>query len=168
MMAEQKATFSERLNRISAGQQFEHEDLVGLRTQKRFVQDFGNKPKRPKRTFVDYVMIPVAFAAGALAVLLGRLTYFHLVQFSGLPEAFYDLGGRGMVLFAMITAIVMILIFQLATRSRMQSLALGFALMHFGEAAVASTAPAFWADLFSADYVAAVSSGEIKTAAVHG
>ena len=37
-------------------------------------------------------------------------------------------------------------------------LALGCVLMHFGEAAVASTAPTLWSEMFSPEYVAAVSA----------
>lgn len=159
MVADQKNAFAERINRIQAGKQFEHEDVVGLRTQKQYKKKFGDKAKKPKRSFVDRLMVLVAFLSGATAVLLGRLAYFHLSKIAGLPEAFYDLGGRGMALFALVLALVLTVIFHLATRSRFQSLALGFALMHFGEAAMASSAPQFWAEIFSADYVAAVSNG---------
>ena len=78
-------------------------------------------------------------------------------KISGLPEAFYDLQGRGMALFALVLAGILIVIFGLSTRSRLQSLALGCALMHFGEAAAASTAPHLWAEMFSPEYVAEVS-----------
>ncbi len=160
MVAGQKEAFAARLNRIGAGKQFEHEDLIGQRTQKKFKQKFGDKPKKPKRTFLDQVMVLVAFLSGISAVLLGRLAYFHMSKISGLPEAFYDLHGRGMALFALVLALILIVIFQLATRARLQSLLLGCVLMHYGEAAVAATAPQFWADMFSADYVAAVSGSE--------
>lgn len=158
MVADQKTAFATRLDRIGAGKQFEHEDLVGLKTQKQYAKMFAEKSKRPKRTFMDQVMVLVAFLSGVLAVLLGRLAYFHLSKILGLPEAFYNLQGRGMALFALVLALILIVIFQLSTRSRLQSLALGCALMHFGETAVASTAPQLWAEMFSADYVAAVSA----------
>lgn len=163
MVVDQKAAFAQRLDRISSGKQFEHEDLVGQRTQKLYAKKFGDKSKKPKRSFLDRIMVLVAFVCGAAAVVLGRLAYFHLSQVSGLPEAFYNLGGRGMAIFALLLALILTLVFHLATRSRFQSLALGFALMHFGEAAMASNAPQLWADLFSADYVAAVSNASLST-----
>jgi hypothetical protein len=167
-MVDQKAAFAERLKRINSGQQYEHEDVIGTMTQKRYIEKYGDRAKKPKRTFMDNLMVVVAFLSGASAVLLGRLAYFHLSKFSGLPEAFYDLGGRGMALFALILALILIVILHLSTRSRLQSLALGFVLMHFGEAAMASTAPTLWAELFSADYVAAVSvSGANIASASH-
>ena len=78
MVADQKTAFATRLDRIGAGKQFEHEDLVGLKTQKQYAKMFAEKSKRPKRTFMDQVMVLVAFLSGVLAVLLGRLAYFHL------------------------------------------------------------------------------------------
>ena len=158
MVADQKSAFAARLGRISTGKQFEHEDLVGQTTQKKFAKMFAEKSKKPKRTFLDRVMVLVAFLSGVSAVLLGRLAYFHLSKIAGLPDAFYNLQGRGMALFALVMALILIVIFGLATRTRLQSLALGCALMHFGEAAVASTAPQLWAEIFSADYVAAVAA----------
>ena len=158
MVADQKSAFADRLGRISSGKQFEHADLVGQKTQKKFAKMFAEKAKKPKRTFLDRVMVLVAFLSGVSAVLLGRLAYFHLSKIAGLPEAFYNLQGRGMALFALVMALILIVIFGLATRTRLQSLALGCVLMHFGEAAVASTAPQLWAEMFSADYVAAVSA----------
>jgi len=161
MLADQKLAFAERLNRINAGKQFEHEDLVGVRTQKKFEKKFGAKAKKPKRSFLDRVMVLVAFVSGASAVMLGRLAYFQLSKMQGLPDGFYALGGRGMALFALVLALVLTLIFQLGTRARIQSLVLGFALMHFGEAAMASSAPQIWSEIFSPDYVAAISHASL-------
>ena len=158
MLLDQKTAFEARLNRIGSGKQFEHADLVGQSTQKKYAKMFADKAKKPKRTFMDRVMVLVAFASGISAVLLGRLAYFHLSKISGLPEAFYDLHGRGMALFALVLALILIVILGLSTRGRLQSLALGCLLMHFGEAAVASTVPDLWVEIFSADYVAAVAA----------
>ncbi len=167
-MLDQKAAFAERLNRIGSGMQFEHEDVIGTMTQKRYIAKYGERNKKPKRSFLDRIMVLVAFLSGATAVLLGRLAYFHLSKMSGLPDAFYNLGGRGMALFALILAMILIVVLHLSTRSRLQSLALGFVLMHFGEAAMASTVPTLWVELFSADYVAAVSAdGTIAGIAAH-
>lgn len=152
----QKADFAARINRINAGKQFEHADVIGHHTQSAYKKKFGDKNKKPKRTLRDRLMVLVAFLCGVSSVLVGRLIYFNLTKFSGLPESFYSLQGRGMAVTALILALILIVVFQLFTRSRLQSLALGCALMHFGEAAVASTAPHFYATLFPADYVAAV------------
>ncbi|MEZ5886534.1 MAG: hypothetical protein R3D56_06610 [Paracoccaceae bacterium] len=153
---DQKAAFAERLKRIGTGQQFEHADVVGYQTQKAWNRKYGEKAKRPKRSFADRLMILIAFLCGAAAVLSGKLGYFYLSKLSGLPEAFYGLNGRGMALFALVMALILIVVFQLFTRGRLQSLALGCALMHFSEAAVAQTAPEFYAEIFSAEYVATV------------
>jgi hypothetical protein len=124
MAMDQKAAFADRLNRIKAGQQFEHADLVGHQTQVAYKKIHGDKARKPKRTPVEKLMVLVAFLSGISAVLLGRLAYFHLSKISGLPEAFYDLQGRGMALFALVLAGILIVIFGLSTRSRLQSLAL--------------------------------------------
>ncbi|MFO1176340.1 MAG: hypothetical protein U1E48_14265 [Paracoccaceae bacterium] len=157
-MVDQKAAFAERLKRISAGQQFEHADVVGHQTQKAYNRKFGEKAKKPKRSFLDRMMVLVAFLSGASAVVLGRLAYFQMSKISGLPQAFYDLHGRGMALCALILALVLIVIFHLSTRARLQSLALGCLLMHFGEAAVASSEPQLYSQIFPPDYVKAVAT----------
>lgn len=157
-MVDQKAAFADRLKRISAGQQFEHADVIGFQTQKAYNRKFGDKAKKPKRSFLDRIMVLVAFLCGASAVILGRLAYFQMSKITGLPPAFYDLQGRGMALCALILALVLILIFQLATRARLQSLALGCLLMHFGEAAVASSEPQLYSQIFPPDYVKAVAA----------
>jgi hypothetical protein len=153
---DQKAAFAERLKRINAGRQYEHEDVVGYQTQKRYERKFGGVKKRPKRSFADFMMIPIAFFCGILAVFGGRLAYFHLSQLQGMPEAFVDLGGRGMILFALVMAGLFTALFHLSTAARMQALALGCVMMHFGEGAVAATAPELWSEMFSPDYVAEV------------
>ncbi len=150
---DQKSAFAERLQRINAGKQFEHEDVVGFRTQKRFDKIKARRPKNP-RSFGQKMMILVAFLAGASAMLLGRMTYYHLAQLDGLPEAFYDLQSRGMILFALVIAGILAMALQLMTKGRMQALALGCALMHFGESAAAASMPTLWAEMFSPEYAA--------------
>lgn len=157
---DQKLAFEQRVKRIGAGKQFEHADVIGRQTQAEWKRRHGTKSKRPPRSFAEKLMVLVAFFCGAGAVLLGRLIYFQMSKITGLPEAFYDLGNRGMMLFALIVAMMLILMFQLFTRGRLQSLALGCLLMHFGEAAVAQQAPQFWAEFFPADYVAAVAGAD--------
>ncbi|MBS0572518.1 MAG: hypothetical protein JSS08_04565 [Proteobacteria bacterium] len=157
-MVDQKAAFAERLKRISAGQQFEHADVVGHQTQKAYNRKFGDKAKKPRRSLLDRFMVLVAFLCGASAVLLGRLAYFQMSKITGLPQAFYDLQGRGMALCALILAMVLIVIFHLSTRARLQSLALGCLLMHFGEAAVASSEPQLYSQIFPPDYVRAMAT----------
>lgn len=159
MVADQKAAFSQRLARISAGQQFEHPEIIGAHTQQAYDRIYGDKAKKPRRTFAEKMMVLVAFLCGISAVLLGRLAYFHLSKIAGLPKAFYELQGKGMALAALIVALTLIVMFGLSTRGRLQALALGCVLMHFGEAAVASTAPTLWSEMFSPEYVAAVSTG---------
>ncbi|OYX41692.1 MAG: hypothetical protein B7Z02_14850 [Rhodobacterales bacterium 32-67-9] len=153
---DQKSIFSERLKRIQSGKQFEHVDVIGHSTQKRYNKIFGKKNQKPKRTFADKLMVLIAFLCGMSAVLVGRVAYFHLSKLDGLPPAFYDLGNRGMVLFSFVLAMILILIFHLSSRSRFQALLIGAVVMHYGEAAVASNAPEFWSQLFSADYAAAM------------
>ncbi len=159
MQFDQKAVFAERLKRIQSGKQFEHADVIGHSTQKRYNKVFGLKPgakKKPKRTFADKVMVLIAFLCGMSSVLIGRVAYFHLSKIEGLPPAFYDLGTRGMVLFTFVLAMILIVIFHLSNRSRFQALLVGCVVMHYGEAAVASNAPEFWSHIFSADYAAAM------------
>lgn len=154
MANQQKTAFAARLKRIEAGQQFEHADLAGKATHKAYNRKFGTKPAKPKRTLADKLMVVIAFLCGMSAVLVGRMAYFHLAQIEGLPKAFYDLGTRGMYLFAFVLALVLILIFHLSSRARIQALVVGCVVMHFGEAAVASNAPVVWSQLFSAEYAA--------------
>jgi hypothetical protein len=151
---DQKALFSERLKRINSGKQFEHADVVGHNTQMRYNKIAARRPKSP-RTFGQKLMILIAFLSGILAVLIGRITYYHLSRIEGLPDAFYDLESRGMFLFALITAGILTISFHLSTKGRMQALALGCVLMHFGESAAAATLPDLWAEMFSPEYAAA-------------
>lgn len=152
----QKAAFSERLKRIQSGQQFEHADVVGHSTQVRFNKILKSRPKRQPRSFVEKLMVIIAFFSGMLAVLIGRVAYFNLAKIEGLPDAFYDLQQRGMILFAFILAGLLMVAFHLATRQRFTALLVGCIVMHYGEVAVASNAPELWAQIFSADYAAAL------------
>jgi hypothetical protein len=153
----QKAAFADRLKRINSGKQYEHADIVGHDTQKRYNKIAKGRPKHA-RTFGQKVMIVVAFGAGITAMLAGRLAYYHLSKIDGLPEAFYDLQSRGMFLFAIIIAGILTVTLHLSTKGRMYSLAMGCALMHFGESAAAATMPALWDEMFSPEYRAAVVS----------
>ncbi len=150
-MLDQKTVFAERIKRINAGKQFEHADVVGHVTQKRFNQRLALRPKK-KRSHMDNLMALVAFLAGGSSVFLGRLAYFHLSQMQGLPEAFYDLQNRGMLLIAGVIAGLLVVLFHLSTRVRMQALALGCVAMYFGEAAAAATAPDLWAKMYSPEF----------------
>lgn len=152
--ADQKSAFQARLQRIQTGQQFEHVDVVGKSTHKAYKRKFGDKPKKPKRSFADNLMVVIAFVCGMSAVLLGRLIYFNMSKMSGLPDAFYDLGSRGMLLFAFILAGILMALLHLFTKQRFMALMVGCVVMHYGEAAVASNAPQLWSNIFSADYAA--------------
>lgn len=154
MTFDQKSAFAARLSRIQAGQQFEHVDVLGKATHKAYKRRFGAKPQKPKRSLGDRLMVLIAFLSGITAVLVGRMAYFHLAQVEGLPKAFYDLGTRGMYLFALVLALVLTVLFHLSSRARIQALLLGCVVMHYGEAAVASNAPGMWSQLFSAEYAA--------------
>jgi hypothetical protein len=154
---DQKTLFSERLKRINSGKQYEHADVVGHSTQKRYNKLAARRPKNP-RTFGQKLMILIAFLCGILAVLIGRVTYYHLSRIEGLPDAFYDLGSRGMFLFAVIIAGILTACLHLSTKGRMQALILGCVLMHFGESAAAATLPDLWAEMFSPEYAAAMIS----------
>ena len=151
---DQKSAFAARLGRIQSGKQFEHEDLIGLDTQKRYTKKFGKKAQKPKRSFGDNLMVLIAFLSGMSSVVAGRFAYFKLSHIEGLPPAFYDLGARGMVLFAFVLAMILIVIFHLTSRTRFQALLLGCVVMHYGEAAVAASAPHVWAQIFSEEYAA--------------
>lgn len=159
-VVDQKAAFAERVRRINSGGQFEHQDIVGYRTQKLYEMKAGPKLKqRRQRTFADRVMVVVAFLSGIAAVLLGRLAYFYMSRIEGMPEAFVTLGGKGMLLSALVVATSLAALLHLSTKGRMPALILGCGLMYFGESAVAATAPEVWGELFSPDYVAAVAGG---------
>jgi hypothetical protein len=156
MTNHQKTAFAERLKRIQSGRQFEHADVVGHSTQVKFNKILKSRPKRQRRTFAEKLMVVIAFFSGMLAVLIGRVAYFNLAKLEGLPKAFYDLEQRGMLLFAFVLACILMVMFHLSTRQRFPALLVGCIVMHYGEAAVASNAPEFWAQLFSADYAAAL------------
>lgn len=155
-VAEQKSAFQARLQRIQTGKQYEHADVLGKATHKAFKRKFGDKPKRPKRTFAEKLMVVIAFLCGMSAVLLGRILYFNMAKMQGLPDAFYDLGSRGMILFAFIIAGLLMVLLHLFTKQRFASLMVGCVVMHYGEAAVASNAPELWSQVFSADYAASM------------
>lgn len=152
-MLDQKSAFQERIQRINSGKQFEATDVIGKATQKRFNQRLALRPKK-RRCLADNLMVLVGFLSGAAAVFLGRLAYFHLSQVQGLPEAFYDLQNRGMMLFALVLAGIMVVMFHLSTRTRMQALVAGCAVMYFGETAVAATVPDLWSKIYSPAYTA--------------
>lgn len=152
--ADQKTAFQSRLQRIQSGKQFEHADIIGKATQKAYTRQFGDKPKKPRRTVAEKLMVLVAFLCGMGAVLLGRVLYFNMSRMEGLPDAFYDLGSRGMILFALIIAGLMTALLHLFTRQRVAALVVGCVVMHYGEAAVASNAPELWSNIFSAEYAA--------------
>lgn len=151
---DQKAAFQERLKRINAGKQFEHEDVVGYRTQTAYNRRAATKAKKPRRTLGDRIMVLVAFAAGLSSVLLGRMIYFHAASIQGLPDAFYDLGGRGMILGALVVAGILSMALHLTVKGRLPALVLGCLAMQFGEASAAARAPELWTQLFSAEYAA--------------
>jgi hypothetical protein len=152
--AEQKSAFQDRLHRIQAGVQYEHADVIGKATQKAFKRKFGDKPKKPKRTFAEKLMVVIAFLCGMSSVLLGRVLYFNMAKMQGLPDAFYDLGSRGMILFALVIAGLLMVLLHLFTKQRFTALMVGCVVMHYGEAAVASNAPELWSQVFSAEYAA--------------
>ena len=153
-VAEQRSAFQARLQRIQTGTQYEHADVLGKATHKAFKRKFGDRPKRQKRSFAEKLMVVVAFLCGMAAVLLGRILYFNMAKMQGLPDAFYDLGSRGMILFAVIIAGLLMALLHLFTKQRFASLMIGCVVMHYGEAAVASNAPELWSQVFSADYAA--------------
>lgn len=154
LAADQKSAFHARLQRIQKGQQFEHAEVLGKATHKAYKRSFGTKPKKPQRTFADNLMVLIAFLCGMSAVLLGRVIYFKMSKMQGLPEAFYKLEDRGMMLFALILAGTMMALLHLFSKQRFSALLIGCVVMHYGEAAVASNAPEFWSSMFSADYAA--------------
>lgn len=151
----QKESFAARIQRINAGHQYEHEDIVGYQTQTRYNALKGPKDKKKaERSKSDRVMVLVALIAGIGSVLGGRLAYFHLAQMEGLPKAFYNLEGRGMILASLLFAMILIVALRLSTGGRMKALAVGCLLMHFSEAPIAANAQDVWSSLFSPEYAA--------------
>lgn len=157
-VGDQKQAFQDRLKRINSGRQYEHEDVVGFRTQKAYERKRAPLLKRPRRTLGQRLMVIVAFLSGATALLLARIAYFHLSQIEGMPEAFVNLGGRGVILLTLVIAGILTVLLHLSTRGRMQALALGTVLMNFGEPSVAVQAPALWDGMFSPEYRAEVTA----------
>ncbi|MFN0114375.1 MAG: hypothetical protein ACKVPY_06840 [Paracoccaceae bacterium] len=156
-MQDQKGAFAERLKRINAGHQYEHQDVVGFRTQKLYEVKYSARDKRRGgRGPANLLMILIAFLSGIVAVVAGRLIFFHLSQMDGMPESFAQLGGKGMLLSALVVAGILTALLHLSTKGRMPALLVGCMAMHFGEAAVAANAPQLWAEMFSSEYVAAV------------
>ncbi|MCU9846602.1 hypothetical protein OEZ60_01100 [Defluviimonas sp. WL0024] len=153
---DQKAAFAERLNRINRGCQFEHADVIGHHTQRHYNKIAARLAKQPQRSFSGTVLISIAFLCGMTAVLAGRVSYFHLAKTEGLPPAFYDLGERGMALFAFVLAALFFLFLPLSTRPRIMALLAGCLLMHYGEIAVAANAPEVWSQIFSPEYAASL------------
>ena len=92
---DQKTVFTERLRRIDKGKQIEPEGVIGRKFQKKYEHKFGVKAQRERQSTRNAFVLLIAIALGALAMLCGRLGYFHLSKLEGLPEAFYDLQGRG-------------------------------------------------------------------------
>ena len=56
---DQKAEFAQRLQRIRAGRQFEHADVIGYQTQKAWDRKYGEKMKRPRRSFASTTASPL-------------------------------------------------------------------------------------------------------------
>lgn len=151
---DQMNSFNDRVKRISAGRQYEHEDIVGHQTQTAWNRRAAHSARRPKRTFADRIMKWVALAAGAGSVMAGKLAYFHAAQIEGLPKAFYDLGGRGVLLATFVIAATLAMVLRLGVRGRAGMLILGVAGMYYGEGLVALARPDLWSMLFSPDYAA--------------
>jgi len=153
-MLDQKMAFDQRLKRISKGKQVEAPDVVGHRIQKRYVKKYGTKAERSRRPFRDGMMLIYSILGGAGALLGGRLVYFHATQFDGLPEAFYKLEGKGVLLATLVLAAIFVVFLGVQGKGRIPALCVGLMLMYFGEAAVAANATALWAELFSPEYAA--------------
>ncbi len=151
-MLDQQAVFAERIGRIAAGRQFEHEDLVGYQTQTAYNRRAARVAKRPKAGFSGRIMKMVALAAGAGSVVLGKMAYFHLSQVQGLPKSFYDLEMRGMVLATLLTAAILTAVLRLNVQGRLALVVMGLAAMFYGEGLVALAQPGLWGALFSPEY----------------
>jgi len=151
-MLDQQMVFAERLRRINAGRQFEHEDLVGHQTQKAYDTRAARMAKRPQATFGGKVMKLVALAVGAGSLILGKLSYFHLTQIEGLPNSVYDLGIRGVILATLLIAAILTALLRLNGQGRIVLVAVGLAAMYYGEGLIALAQPDLWGALFSPAY----------------
>lgn len=157
-IVEQQSVFADRVKRINAGRQYEHEDVIGYRTQTAFNVRHAYQKKNPRRSFGERIMVTMSFTSGVAAVLLGRMAYFHASQIEGLPKAFYSLEGRGMFLASLIIAGILIIVLQLSVKGRMAAMLLGIMAMHYGEATLAVAAPQLWSGLFSSEYAAKIAT----------
>jgi hypothetical protein len=155
-MLDQQSVFNERVQRIAAGRQYEHEDIVGFRTQSAYNSRAKALSRRPPVTLRDKLMKWVALVVGAGSVLGGKLTYFHAAQIDGLPQAFYDLEHRGMALAVFLIGATLTMVLHLGAKGRMGMLILGLAAMYYGESLIALAQPDLWAGLFSPEYAASM------------
>ncbi|HPE25289.1 MAG TPA: hypothetical protein P5036_15760 [Albidovulum sp.] len=155
---DQKTVFTERLRRIDKGKQIEPEGVIGRKFQKKYEHKFGVKAQRERQSTRNAFVLLIAIALGALAMLCGRLGYFHLSKLEGLPEAFYDLQGRGVAIIVGILLAFLMAFFGLYGKGRVPALLCGCALMYFGEAAVAANATELWARIFSPEYAQAMAA----------
>lgn len=153
-MMEQKAAFDSRIKRIATGKQVEAEGVVGHKMQKRYEKKYGTRADRNRRPLRDGFMLIYSFVAGAGALLGGQLIYFHASKIEGLPESFYKLEGKGVLIATLVLAAILIVFLGVQGKNRIPALALGLMLMYFGEAAVAANATALWAEMFSPEYAA--------------
>ena len=151
-MLDQKIAFDQRLKRISTGKQVEAADVVGHRIQKRYEKKYGTRAERNRRPIRDGMMLIYSLIGGAGALLGGRLIYFHASKFEGLPESFYKLEGKGVLLATLVLVAILVVFLGVQGKGRMPALFAGLMLMYFGEAAVAANATDLWAQLFSPEY----------------
>lgn len=158
----QEKSFSQRLERIANGSQFEHEELVGSQTYRALKEKNARKPKR-KRSLRDQLMVPVAFALGCCSAVIGRLAYLTVVTFDGLPPAVYKLEDKGIYLAMLLTALMIIVTFRFFSLSRVQYLALGCVVMVFGEGGMVKHLP----EVYKQMPVSYVQSVEASAAALN-
>ncbi len=157
-MVDQQTVFAERIRRINAGRQYEHEDIVGHQTQTAYNRRAARKAKNPGATVSGRMMKLVALAVGAGSLLLGKLSYFHLAQIEGLPKSFYDLEMRGTILATFLIAAILTASLRLNIRGRLIMVGLGLAGMYYGEGLIALARPDLWGALFSPDYASEMAS----------
>lgn len=157
-MLDQQAVFSERIRRINAGRQFEHEDIVGHQTQTAYNRRAARAAHSPKATIPGRLMKLVALVAGAASLVLGKMAYFHLARIEGLPKSFYDLEMRGMILATLVIAALLTAVLRLNVRGRLMMVLLGLGGMYYAEGLVAMAQPELWGMLFSPDYASEMAS----------
>lgn len=170
----QQQVFKDRLSRISTGgvNTTHHvyigpveEAVSGKKTKGHAVKENGVVLQGP--SFIGQVLrLPIALAAGALAVLGGRAAEFHLPQLPiELPPEVLDLAGMGLlqVPLALIALAVLRAVFRLNSPALYRAALAGALAMFLFEPGAVAKAPEVFGLIYSEAHVADVLTGLSRT-----